>query len=664
MLFIAVYPTAQRSYYRLHRNLEGHPISAVSSPLLHTSKRSSYRSAVFLPLTIMFKPLKRLYAAIEIYSSVAIPASAILAPAMLGATMADARAFLARLEATTAIIAAVQARPEFDTIVEAEQTELLQALGDANVRGKEAADIICAVKAAHLPAAVEEALIARVAQLLSAAHTASPAGSSSGNPSSHGSGSGKRSSRGGANNTGTVFQDYTSIVNFIPAKIWTYTNTARNGVSILKVAVALGLRRGTESTYKVLSLCILCAMGGLEYAQNMEPALRTEMLKQTKADLLQVASFAGQATVALERLPSTPQDLKESQPELYTSIYNSEPPIPNPFDPIAWGMLLTGTKCRRPQGYMQRHFAGSQVSGQPMASLMAEIGHMRQDLRLLQGGTSGGSGGIQIQFPNRGGNAQPPLQLRALGAASSASSGAFAALALPPPPGAMESADAATAENGPSDFAAMAEQGEVPAGKRMGVAETTKALLSHMSKPMKQMKKRALLAGASSKKKKGRKKKRANMATAAEEAAPAPKKKAKEKGKAKGLPTIKYKKEADRFRCFYNKLPCKSFIFKKKAEMGAAKADAEDMRAMSPLPHTHLHVTRFSGANPGASVSGHRDSLQKGALLHYRCGSFPIPGVVQATRREARRAGEADVARRGLRLQRARTVTSQSPRSL
>ena len=51
--------------------------------------------------------------------------------------------------------------------------------------------------------------------------------------------------RGGFHNTGIVYQDFTSIVDYIPEQVWAYCRECKNGLAILKTAVALGLRRGT-----------------------------------------------------------------------------------------------------------------------------------------------------------------------------------------------------------------------------------------------------------------------------------------------------------------------------------------------------------------------------------------------------------------------------------
>ena len=159
-----------------------------------------------------------------------------------------ARSFLARLDATKAILAVTHGRPTFNNIVELEKRELLTALERVTARGQDAADIIGGIKSAKFPDDVEEALISRVCELLTAAP--SPAIQAQSNQDG--------SVRGGYRGAGLVYQDFTSIVEFIPEKVWTFCSQTKSGLGILKTAVALGLRRGTEPTYKMLSLCHLC----------------------------------------------------------------------------------------------------------------------------------------------------------------------------------------------------------------------------------------------------------------------------------------------------------------------------------------------------------------------------------------------------------------------
>ena len=214
----------------------------------------------------------------------------------------------------------------------------METLEHVSVRGKGAADIIGGVKSAKLPAEVEEALIARVAELLSAAPPPAPA-------QSH-----EAVGRGGFHNTGIVYQDFTSIVDYIPEQVWAYCRECKNRRAILKTAIALGLRRGTEPTYKVLSLCILCCTRGIEYVQNLHPMQRREQAKAVKPQVRLLASYAGSPVVVVDKLPAAPEELKNLQPDLYASVYNSTAPSPNPFDPVAWGMLVSGTRCRMARG--------------------------------------------------------------------------------------------------------------------------------------------------------------------------------------------------------------------------------------------------------------------------------------------------------------------------
>ena len=141
---------------------------------------------------------------------------------MLGA-MQDAQSFIARLDATVAILDVVTGRAEFDQVVENETGELLSMLDLVSVRGQDAATFIKAVKAAKLPPATEETVISRVVQLLSTPHKIPPASS----------GSGPLAGRGGAHNVGVVYQVFTSIVEYIPEKVWRHCAATRCGISII-----------------------------------------------------------------------------------------------------------------------------------------------------------------------------------------------------------------------------------------------------------------------------------------------------------------------------------------------------------------------------------------------------------------------------------------------
>ena len=146
----------------------------------------------------------------------------------------DATSFKARLDASTAILAATRGRPNADAILANERKELLATLDGMEVSGMSVAQAIQDIKASGLPGEDEEVLISRIAELLSAPREARITSGGS--------------SRGGCHNQGLVFQDFSTIPNFIPMVVWESCRHTQSGIPILKTAVALGLRRPTEPT--------------------------------------------------------------------------------------------------------------------------------------------------------------------------------------------------------------------------------------------------------------------------------------------------------------------------------------------------------------------------------------------------------------------------------
>ena len=198
--------------------------------------------------------------------------------------MEDAKSFSARLEATKAILAVTAGKDGHAAILVNEMAELKEMLQRIPLRGKEAADVIHAIKAAKFHEENEEALIAVVAKVLSEAPKALPRGLSKTGPL-------RGDSRGGPRNQGIEFQDFEAIVHYIPQQVWLHTQKSQSGIGILKTALALGLRRGTEKTYRALSLAILCAAKGLENVVAMMPVTRTNHAKTIKPEVLQMGGL-------------------------------------------------------------------------------------------------------------------------------------------------------------------------------------------------------------------------------------------------------------------------------------------------------------------------------------------------------------------------------------
>ena len=191
----------------------------------------------------------------------------------------DATSFKARLDASKAILAATRGRPNADAILANERKELLATLDGMEVSGMSAAQAIQDIKASGLPGEDEEILISRIAELLCAPREARITSGGS--------------SRGGCHNQGLVFQDFSTIPNFIPMVVWESCRHTQSGVPILKTAVALGLRRPTEPTKRVIAMTIICATRGVEATQLVDGETRTQFVKSLKPQIKEIARYAG-----------------------------------------------------------------------------------------------------------------------------------------------------------------------------------------------------------------------------------------------------------------------------------------------------------------------------------------------------------------------------------
>ena len=495
----------------------------------------------------------------------------------------DAASFKARLDATKAILSVAGARPNYDAILANEQKELLTSLEALNVRGTVAAEVIQAIKVAGLPFDVEEALISRVVELLSA-----PAGLQP-----------KECARGGPHNHGVIYQDFTKIPEYIPKSVWECSRHTQSGLGILKAAVALGLRRGTEGTFKILGLSILCATRGIEAAHGIDHTQRTEFARSLKPQIAELAKYAGTPAVFLEKLPDAPEELKSKHPDFYNSVYSGVLPVPNPFDPVQWALLVQGTRCRKERASglditSITRSGGSSSRGPDMSRVLLQLEDLRNEMRSRKRPLEG-SEECPLIFPNQRGKAgagavgimnPPPL-------------------ALPPPlfppegtgtqlmiEGAVSQGEAAKGNGALAEEPGKAEASPGPL-KRLDVASATRSILENMKvrKRRRPKKSKTHKKGA-----KGSKLKRARRHWAGDADAAQGKKKGKgmhkDKGKGAAPPTadaatngsvnqpkpkILYRLREDHFQTFYNKLLCKAFPFKNKKEKAEAKKKAEDL---------------------------------------------------------------------------------------
>ena len=111
----------------------------------------------------------------------------------------------------------------------------------------------------------------------------------------------------------------------------------------------------------------------------------------------------------MAKLPADPAELKAAQPDFYASVYTNAEPVPNPFEPLAWRILLTNTKCRRDRSHtlgLHNSFcstspSSSRASEPGFAYLMQKFDQLQQELRGQ--GQRALQDELQITFPTRSG---------------------------------------------------------------------------------------------------------------------------------------------------------------------------------------------------------------------------------------------------------------------
>ena len=327
-------------------------------------------------------------------------------PKERGRIMQDSDSFAARVEATKAILAGTLGRRGHEQVVQSETKELLLLLDSIHPKGKDAATVIHSIKASGLPVVMEETLIERVASLLTQTRAATPATSGSETlvPAS---------SRGGAHHLGGA-QDFTAIVDYVPHKVWESCHCSQNGIGILKTAVALGLRRASEPTYRVLNLAMLCATRGMAATRDMPAVARTDLAKKLKPMLGELVKVAGHPSVWLTKLYPNPEELKASHPDLYTVVYSSCTPVPNPLDALAWSQLVDGTKCRKDRGNSGFPFSSPGVTDYMTKMISDMQGEMRDMRRAMNGprALEDKASACQLSFPSQGGSQGCPPRAR------------------------------------------------------------------------------------------------------------------------------------------------------------------------------------------------------------------------------------------------------------
>ena len=112
----------------------------------------------------------------------------------------------------------------------------------------------------------------------------------------------------------TRFQDYTNIVNYIPASFWECDDFNHK---VLVLARDLGLKVATEDTNGVFALLgWLHAKGSLAEAKRVSPVQLYNSVRDCKKSFVKLQHFDG---VFVRALPRNPMDFKNNWPDVQWS---------------------------------------------------------------------------------------------------------------------------------------------------------------------------------------------------------------------------------------------------------------------------------------------------------------------------------------------------------
>jgi len=499
--------------------------------------------------------------------------------------MEDTTTFLVRLDATQAICAALRARPGALTqVLTTEHRALLALAGRVHFDGASMAEVVQKVQIIRFAEEDEVALLAKIAERLATPTAPTPA------------------RRGGAAPAGdsSDSQDFTSIVEFFPQKVWSYVSDSANGDVMVKFAVALGLRRASEHTKKALALAVLIGTEGLENVQRCPKKHRQLFAKTMKPLIKRYSVEAGDPNAWIQILPETPDKLKASHPELFADVYQSGPPVAPPFPINSWRLLCQETPCRDVKGFSEHlNFGGgSPVSMHRPPNHSLDIGmQMMHKMAMLQDQVESLRGGQRalpdqpatapFSFTARGGaragilalsDARPSGDTESGGRPSEASPGGPPGLAggqpgaqTGPRPEAQPGAEPAVANAAVVPATEPSPQPGLSATKppRLTVVDATAAILAQMDarkdEAAKAKKRKAGEDGAAVGAKAGRPKAKGNAQ---------PKKAKSETARV----WYNIDNATNAVHSYYNKLKCRTYEFsKKKGSQAEAEKQAKEL---------------------------------------------------------------------------------------
>jgi len=142
------------------------------------------------------------------------------------------------------------------------------------------------------------------------------------------------------------YQDWTSMTNFLPEKVWQGLRVEGGVMAFFEFLAEMGLQTGSEPTMQTMAVILMLSCEGTQAAMAKTPVEKNQQVKVTKRWFTNYVK-SHRCTPKFWHLPAVPADLRLQHPSLYDEIYKKYgPPVSCPLDPMAMQSMLQSTRMR------------------------------------------------------------------------------------------------------------------------------------------------------------------------------------------------------------------------------------------------------------------------------------------------------------------------------
>ena len=144
------------------------------------------------------------------------------------------------------------------------------------------------------------------------------------------------------------FQNYTSLIHFIPRALVPHVGGPQFMLMLCKfLAEQLHLRKPSEFTYKEMAVIVSLAEVGPEKAMQKTNDERSYTLRSTKDAFRSVTAGLDTPSTWIWTLPQSPAELQRLHPTVHAAAFPEFPPVPLDIDGLVLDHLRGAQRCRK-----------------------------------------------------------------------------------------------------------------------------------------------------------------------------------------------------------------------------------------------------------------------------------------------------------------------------